>query len=105
MSVVFHIPGMLVFLTDGQRRIEIEASPATLREAVELLGSRYPAIRDRILTEQHQVREHVNVFVGNEEMRYLDGLATQLCPGTEITIMQAVSGGAMAKIGPKGRYL
>jgi molybdopterin converting factor small subunit len=93
MSVIFHIPGPLVFLTEGQRRVEIDAAPANLREAIDLLCSRYPAIRDRILTEQHQVREHVNLFVGNEEMRHLDGLATPLSPRTEITIMQAVSGG------------
>lgn len=94
MAIIFNIPGPLLFLTDGKRRIEMESSPATLREAIELLSSRYPGIRARLLTEQDQIREHVNVFVGTEEMRHLNGFATRMAPGTEITIMQAVSGGA-----------
>jgi sulfur-carrier protein len=94
MAIVFHIPGPLQFLTGGRRAVEVEGSPTTVREALELLGVRYPGIRDRVFTEQSEIREHVNVFLGNEELRHLDGLATRLTDGTEITIMQAVSGGS-----------
>jgi molybdopterin converting factor small subunit len=94
MAIVFHIPGPLQFLTVGRRTVEVEGSPATVREALELLGVRYPGIRDRVFTEQSEIREHVNVFLGNEEIRHLDGVATRLTDETEITIMQAVSGGS-----------
>ena len=93
MAIVFHVPGPLLRLTDGHRRVEIDSSARTVREALELLCSRYPGIRDRLLTEQNQIREHVNLFVGTEELRYLNGFATRITDGTEITIMQAVSGG------------
>jgi len=93
MGVIFHIPGPLLVFTDGNRHIEIDASPATVREALEFLCSLHPGIRDRLLNEQGEIREHVNVFLGREELRYLDGIATRLEDGAEITIMQAVSGG------------
>jgi len=93
MGVIFHIPGPLLVFTDGNLHIEIDASPATVREALEFLCSLHPGIRDRLLNEQGEIREHVNVFLGREELRYLDGVATRLEDGAEITIMQAVSGG------------
>lgn len=93
MAVTFHIPGPLLVFTNGSRQIDIDASPANVREALQFLCSLHPGIRDRLLTEQGEVREHVNLFVGNEELRYLNGLATLLADRAEITIMQAVSGG------------
>lgn len=100
MAVIFHIPGPLLVFTHGNRHIEIDASTANVREALEALCSLYPGIRDRLLTEQSQIREHVNLFVGNEEIRYLDGAGTPLSEGAEITIMQAVSGGCSKRPGP-----
>ena len=94
MAVRFHVPGPLLLFTNGNRYIEIDASPANVREALQLLCSLHPGLRDRLLNEQGEIREHVNLFVGNEELRYLDGIATRLTDGAEITIMQAVSGGA-----------
>lgn len=93
MAVIFHIPGPLLVFTNGQRRIQIESSPINIGEALDCLCLQYPGIRDRILNEQGEIREHVNVFLGKDELRYLDGVATQLNDGAEITIMQAVSGG------------
>jgi molybdopterin converting factor small subunit len=98
MAIVFHIPGPLLSLKDGHRRIEIDGAPATVREGLDILFALYPGIRDRVLTEQNQIREHVNLFVGNEELRYLDGIITRIADGVEITIMQAVSGGSMLQI-------
>ena len=94
MAVRFHIPGPLLLFTNANRLIEIDASPPNVREALELLCSLHPGLRDRLLNEQGQIREHVNLFVGKEELRYLDGITTRLTDGAEITIMQAVSGGA-----------
>ena len=52
-----------------------------------------PALTDRVLTEQGELRRHVNVFVGEESIRFLDGLATRVDDGATIMIVPAVSGG------------
>ena len=93
MAVTFHIPGPLRQLTGGQNRVEIAGSPATLRDALELLWLLWPGVRDRIVTEQGEVREHINLFVGPEDVRYTGGLATPIPPDSEITIVPAISGG------------
>ncbi len=93
MSVVFYIPGPLREYVSGKSQVEIANSPATVGEALSTLWVLYPAIRDRVATEQGQVRQHINIFVGNENVRYTGGLATPLRPGSEISILPAVSGG------------
>ncbi|HEV2732989.1 MAG TPA: ubiquitin-like small modifier protein 1 [Terriglobales bacterium] len=93
MAVTFHIPGGLREFTGGQRRVEIEHSPATLAEALSSLWRLYPGVRDRMATEQGEIREHINVFIGDENMRYTGGLATPISDGSEISIVPAVSGG------------
>ena len=93
MGVVFHIPGYLRSFTDGRNRIALEAAPATAGAALEALWALHPGIRDRVVTEQGDVRQHVNVFVGDESIRFTGGLATPLASGAEISIVPAVSGG------------
>jgi len=93
VGVTFHIPGPLRSFTDGRAEVGVSAPAATLRDALDLLGSLYPGIRDRILTEQGALRQHINVFVGNEDIRYTGGLATALEPGAVIFIVPAISGG------------
>jgi len=94
VAVFFHIPGALRVYTDGQSRVEINASRGTLRDVLQALWSRYPGLRDRLANEQGEVREHINIFVGNEDIRYLEGLATSIPDGAEISIVPAISGGA-----------
>ena len=53
----------------------------------------YPGVRDRVVTEQGQVRPHVNLFVGAESIRFTGGLATPLADGAVMSIVPAVSGG------------
>ena len=93
MAVMFHIPGALRVYTDGHSRVEVDSSHGTLREVLLALWSRYPGLRDRLATEQGEVREHINIFIGNEDVRYLDGLATPVPDGAEISIVPAISGG------------
>ena len=80
---------------DGRDRIDVDALPATLNDALEALWVVCPGLRDRIVTEQGALREHVNVFVGSENARYLGGLATPLGENPEISIFHAVSGGML----------
>jgi molybdopterin converting factor small subunit len=93
MPVIFHIPNALREFTAGQSRVKIEHSPSTLAEALSVLWTLYPGIRDRIATEQGQVRNHINIFIGGENIRYTGGLATPLAAVAEISIVPAVSGG------------
>jgi sulfur-carrier protein len=93
MSVTFHIPGPLRSFADGRSQLELEASAGTLSDALQALWAVCPGIRDRVVTEQGQIREHINIFVGDEDIRYTGGLATPLFPGAEISIVPALSGG------------
>jgi len=93
MAVSFYIPSFLRPFTEGRSSIALRLSPATVGEALERLWSLHPGVRDRVLTEQGEVRPHINVFVGEESIRFTEGLATPLPEGCEISILPAVSGG------------
>ena len=93
MAVTFHIPGALRQFTGGQSKVVIDQSPPTVGEALSALWTLYPGVRDRVATEQGQVREHINIFIGDESIRYTGGLASAVTPGCEISIVPAVSGG------------
>ncbi len=93
MSVTFYIPAFLRAFTGGRSRVEVAGRPGTVGDALEALWARHPGVRDRIVTEQGEVRLHVNVFVGAESIRHTGGLATPVPEGSEISIVPAVSGG------------
>jgi sulfur-carrier protein len=93
MSVTFHIPGPLRPFAGGNSQVQVAASRPTLREALDALWVLYPGIRDRVVTEQGELREHINVFVGNEDVRYSGGLATAVPAGSDVSIVPAISGG------------
>jgi molybdopterin synthase sulfur carrier subunit len=93
VPLTFHIPGYLRPFTGGQSRVRIDASPATVGEALRALWTVHPGVRDRVVDEQGVVRPHVNVFVGTESIRYTGGLATPVRDGDEVSIVPAVSGG------------
>jgi len=91
--VTFHIPGALRQFTGGHNRVDIESAGGPLRQVLSELWVLYPGLRDRIATEQGQIREHINIFVGDENFRFMDGLKTPVAAGSEISIISAVSGG------------
>jgi molybdopterin converting factor small subunit len=73
--------------------VEIKGKPATLREALDELWKECPGIRDRVVNEEGRIREHINVFVGSENVRDTGEFATAVKDGAEISILPAVSGG------------
>jgi molybdopterin converting factor small subunit len=73
--------------------VDVETSGGTLQDALEALFVAHPAVRDRLLTERGEIREHVNVFIGNREARATGGLAACLADGMEISVLPAISGG------------
>ena len=96
MKLTFRIPGPLLAFTGGRTVVEAEAEAATgitVEAALGQLWRLYPGLRDRILTEQGQVRPHVNVFVGADSIRDTGGLSTPISERAEIAIIPAVSGG------------
>lgn len=93
MPVQFLIPGYLRPYAGGASRVEVADEPATVRTALAALRRAHPGVWDRVLTEQGAVRPHVNVFVGDESIRYSGGLDTPVPPGATISIVPAVSGG------------
>ena len=93
MPVRFQIPAALRGFSAGREQVDIGGSPATVGEALEALWVLLPGIRDRVVTEEGQIRSHVNVFLGDENVRYTGGLATPVSEGAEILIFHAVSGG------------
>lgn len=73
--------------------LALEGSPTTVSEALKILWELHPGLRDRIVDEQGAVRQHINIFVGDEAIRFADGLGTKVPADTEILIVPAVSGG------------
>lgn len=94
MTVTFHLPGPLRQFADGRTQVQVDLAGESLLEALTALTTAFPGVRDRILTEQGEVREHVNIFVGNEDSRYTGGLATKVSDGAEISIVPSISGGS-----------
>lgn len=84
------IPTPLRTLTGSKD--EVEATGATVGELIEDLEKRHPGIRDRLLDEKG-VRRFVNIFVGDEDIRFLEGLKTELKTTDQISIVPAIAGG------------
>ncbi len=91
MSVNVRIPTILRTYTGGQSEVTAEGS--TLTEVLDHLEDSYPGIRARILDEQGAIRRFVNVYVGNDDVRFLDALETKTPEGAQISVIPAVAGG------------
>lgn len=91
MSVSVRIPTILRTYTGGAS--EVEAEGATLAEVLDDLDGSYPGIRARILDDQGALRRFVNVYVGNDDVRFLDALDTKTPEGAQVSVIPAVAGG------------
>ena len=87
----FRIPGPLRRLSDGQTTVEVEASD--LSTAIEALDARFPGFKDRLLDESGQLRQFVNVYLNDEDVRLGAGLGSKVREKDEISIVPAVAGG------------
>jgi sulfur-carrier protein len=93
MPVTVRIPSYLAGFADGRNSISVDAATPTAGDVLEALWSLHPALRDRIVDEQGELRQHINIFVDNDSIRFAGGLATAVPDGAEIMIVPAVSGG------------
>jgi molybdopterin synthase sulfur carrier subunit len=91
MSITVKIPTQLRSVTGGEAEAQIEEA-GTVGEVLDGLYDRYDGLRDRI-AEDGDLRRFVNVYVGGEDIRFLDGLDTSVDDGDEVTILPAVAGG------------
>jgi sulfur-carrier protein len=90
MAVTVKIPTQLRAATDGEASANVQGS--TVGEVLDSLYERYGELRSRI-AEDGGLRRFVNVYVGDEDIRFLDGLDTAVSDGDEVTILPAVAGG------------
>lgn len=93
MPLTVYIPEPLRAFCEGHNKIEIEESPATLAGALAALWIHFPGLRDRIVTEQGDIRQHINIFIGNDDVRFTGGLTSRIPAGAEISIVPSISGG------------
>jgi MoaD family protein len=90
MAVTVKIPTQLRAATDGEASADVDGS--TVGEVLDALYERFGELRSRI-AEDGGLRRFVNVYVGDEDIRFLDGLETTVSDGDEVTILPAVAGG------------
>jgi len=91
MTATVRIPTSLRTLTDGSS--EVEVPTGQVGTAIEDLTTRYPELGERLLGEDGKPRRFVNIFVAEDDIRFLDGLDTALTEGQVLTILPAVAGG------------
>ncbi len=91
MSVSVRVPTILRTYTGGES--EVAADGATLGEVLGSLDTSFPGIKARIVDEQEALRRFVNVYVGNDDVRFLEGLDTATPEGAQVSIIPAVAGG------------
>lgn len=91
MAVTVRIPTPLRRLTQNQP--EVEAEGDTIESLIEDLEANYPGIKERICDESGNVRRFVNIYLNDEDIRFLDGNATAVKDGDEISVIPAIAGG------------
>jgi molybdopterin synthase sulfur carrier subunit len=90
MAIRIHIPTPMRQHTEGQAVVEVAGG--TIKAALDSLGQKFPAVTQRIF-ENGQVRRFINVYLNDEDVRYLDNLQTPVKDGDEVSIIPAVAGG------------
>ena len=94
MSVSVRVPTILRTYTGGAAEVTVDpADGATLQGVIDALESDHPGIRARILDDQGKLRRFVNVYVGDEDVRFAEGLDTVIPAGSQVSVIPAVAGG------------
>jgi molybdopterin synthase sulfur carrier subunit len=91
MPITVRIPTPLRKLTNNEETVQLQA--ATVGDAIAELQTRYPGIRERLIDDAGAVRRFVNVYVNEEDIRFLKNQQTPLKDGDEISIIPAIAGG------------
>ncbi len=91
MAVTVRIPTPLRRLT--QNLAEVETDGADIETIIENLDTNYPGMKERICDDEGNIRRFVNIYLNDEDIRFLDGKATSVEDGAEISIIPAIAGG------------
>ena len=91
MSVKVRIPTALQKLTKNEG--EVEAQGGNVNEIFQYMDQRFPGLKDRLYDEGGEIRRFINVYVNDEDIRFLDGPSTSLKDGDEVSIIPAIAGG------------
>ncbi len=91
MSVTVRIPTTLRPLAGGSSEVEVDG--ATVGDVLKSLDAKHPGFSDRLLDDDGGLRKFVNIFVADDDVRFLDGLATPVPDGETVAIIPAVAGG------------
>jgi len=93
MSITVELPSALLPYAGGSSEVSLDAPCETVGQVLEALAGRHAGVVDRVMDERGEVRQHVNIFVDGDNIRFLDGLGTAVSDGASIVIVPAVSGG------------
>jgi len=96
MAVLVRIPTPLRTLTKGVA--EIEGTADTVGDLIDDLERQYPGLRERLLENGGAVRRFINIYVNQEDIRFLQGAGTALKPGDEVSIVPAIAGGCSCQL-------
>ena len=91
MTVEVRLPNILRPVAGGEASVEAEG--ASIREVFDDLIARFPGLRDSLLTTDGEMHRHLNVFVNDDDVRYLGRLDAKVGDGDVVTLMPAVAGG------------
>ena len=91
MAVTIRIPTQLRSLAGGDSEVAVDAS--TVGEALKVLDAQHPGFAERLFDDKGDLRRFVNVFVADEDIRFMQGVDTALDDGTVVSIIPAVAGG------------
>jgi molybdopterin converting factor small subunit len=91
MSVTVRVPPVFRTMTSGQSQVSVEGS--TVQEVLDSLEAAHPGFTAKLFDDQGKLVRYVNVFVDDDDVRFLDGLGTPVPDGVTVSIMQAVAGG------------
>jgi len=91
MAVTVRIPSPLQPLSGGQP--SVEANGATLRDVLDDLETQFPGIKERLYDDDGNLRRFVNLYVNDEDVRFLQGEETAIAEGDEVSIIPAIAGG------------
>ena len=91
MAVTVRIPTTMRPLSGGAKQVEV--APGSLAEVIEALEAAHPGFKDRLVDDDGALRKFVNVFVDDDDVRYLEGLDTKVGDGITVSIIPAVAGG------------
>jgi len=93
MSTKIKIPTPLRRHTNGLSTVEVNGGASSVRGTLDTLTTQYPTIGERLFDGQGQVKSHINIFLNNEDIRFLNGLDTNVQDGDTVVLLPALAGG------------